>query len=150
MDLSTWVMVVVLAWTVLGLVLVASIWSRAPWKAVMAWLGIALVPVGLWLAGLSQQAIDGWNTLALWRQNLTFTIPVIIGLSVLGLAAVLLLGSRLVPTRKRTRKPKPTTGPSTGPSSVPPASSPPSYRQPPASGTQAEQTLILPENRTGT
>ena len=46
MDLSTWVMVVVLAWTVLGLVLVASIWSRAPWKAVMAWLGIALVPVG--------------------------------------------------------------------------------------------------------
>ena len=66
MDLSTWVMVVVLAWTVLGLVLVASIWSRAPWKAVMAWLGIALVPVGLWLAGLSQQAIDGWNTLALY------------------------------------------------------------------------------------
>ena len=74
----------------------------------------------------------------------------IIGLSVLGLAAVLLLGSRLVPTRKRTRKPKPTTGPSTGPSSIPPANSPPSYRQPPASGNQAEQTLILPENRTGT
>ena len=150
MDLSTWVMVVVLAWTVLGLVLVASIWSRAPWKAVMAWLGIALVPVGLWLAGLSQQAIDGWNTLALWWQNLTFTVPVVIGLSVLGLAAVLLLGSRLVPTRKRTRKPKPT-APSSRPSSIPPASSPPpSYRQPPASGNQAEQTLILPENRTGT
>jgi hypothetical protein len=148
MDLSTWVMIAVLGWTVLGLLLVASIWSRAPWKAVIAWLGIALVPLGLWLAGLSQQAIDGWNTLALWWQNLTFTVPVVIGLSVLGLAAVLLLGSRLVPTRKRTRKPKPT-APSSTPSSIPPASSPPSYRQPPASGNPAEQTLRLPENRQG-
>ncbi|MFT3861453.1 hypothetical protein [Micropruina sp.] len=140
MDLSAWVMIIVLTWTVLGLLLVAAIWSRAPWKAVLAWLGIALVPLGIWLVGLWQPAIDGWNTLALWWQSLVFTLPVLLGLGVLGFAALLLLGSRLVPTRPRKRKPTTT---------IPPATMPPAYRQPPTSGTPAEQTLILPENRQG-
>ncbi len=137
MDISTWVMVLVLGWTVLGLVLVVLLWSRAPWKAVIAWLGIALVPVGLWLVGPSQAAIDGWNTLAVWWQSLVFTLPVLIGLSVLGLAATLLLVSRLVPNRPRKRKPKD--------ENTPPAASPP-YR-PLTPRNDAEQTLILPENR---
>ncbi|MFT4294987.1 MAG: hypothetical protein QM582_06200 [Micropruina sp.] len=137
MDISLWVMVVVIGWTVLGLVLVAVLWSRAPWKAVLAWLGIALVPIGIWLVGLSQAAIDGWNTLALWWQGLVYTLPVLIGLSVLGLAAVLLLISRLVPHRPRRRKPK---------DEIPSAAAPPMYR-PAAPRSEAEQTLILPENR---
>ncbi|MBK8446498.1 MAG: hypothetical protein IPL41_07415 [Micropruina sp.] len=143
MDLFTWVMIVVLAWTVLGLLLVALIWTRAPWKAVLAWLGIALIPLGLWLVGLSQAAVDGWNTLAGWWQTLIFTMPVLIGLSILGLAALLLLVSRLVPTRPRNRKPKTPSSNTT----IPPATSSPTYRQPPTSGNSADQTLILPENR---
>lgn len=137
MDISTWVMVLVLGWTVLGLVLVVLLWSRAPWKAVIAWLGLALVPLGLWLVGLTQAAIDGWNTLALWWQSLIFTLPVLVGLSVLGLAAVLLLVSRLVPNRPRKRKPK---------DEIAPAPASPPYR-PLTPRSEAEQTLILPENR---
>ncbi|MCW3159610.1 hypothetical protein [Micropruina sonneratiae] len=144
MNLSTWVMIAVIGWTVVGLVLVAGIWSRAPWKAVLAWLGIALLPLGVWLAGLSQAAIDGWNTLAMWWQGLVFTVPVLIGLSVLGLAVALLVLSRLVPNRKRTRKPVSTAAPA----SVAPAREAPVYRQPPRN--EAEQTLILPENRQNT
>lgn len=136
MELSLWVMIVVIGWTVLGLVLVVLLWSRAPWKAVLAWLGIALVPLGVWLVGLSQAAIDGWNTLALWWQGLSYTLPVLVGLSVLGLAALLLVASRLVPNRARKRKPA---------EQVAPASTPPVYR--PAPRSEAEQTLILPENR---
>lgn len=143
MDLSTWVMIVVLAWTLVGLLLVAFIWTRAPWKAVLGWLGIALIPLGVWLVGLSQAAVDGWNTLATWWQTLIFTLPVLIGLSVLGLAAALLVLSRLVPSRPRTRRPKP---PKTPTSTIPPAGGAPTYRQPPSSNP-AEQTLILPENR---
>lgn len=135
MELSLWVMIAVIGWTVLGLVLVAVLWTRAPWKAVLAWLGIALLPLGLWLVGLSQAAIDGWNTLAAWWQGLVYTLPVLIGLGVLGLAAVLLLISRLVPNRPRKRK---------SVDEIPPASTPPAYRPTPR---EAEQTLILPENR---
>lgn len=135
MELSLWVMIAVIGWTVLGLVLVAVLWTRAPWKAVLAWLGIALLPVGLWLVGLSQAAIDGWNTLAVWWRGLVYTLPVLIGLGVLGLAAVLLLISRLVPNRPRKRK---------SVDEIPPASTPPAYRPAPR---EAEQTLILPENR---
>lgn len=142
MDLSTWVMIAVIGWTVVGLVLVAGMWSRAPWKAVLAWLGIALLPLGLWLIGLSQAAIDGWNTLATWWQGLVYTLPVLIGLSVLGLAVALLVISRLVPTRKRTRKPVSIATPER----ITPAAEPPVYRQPPARN-EAEQTLILPENQ---
>lgn len=142
MDLATWVLIIVLTWTALGLLLTAALWTRAPWKAVMAWLGIALIPLGVWLVGLSQAAINGWNTLAAWWQGLVFTLPVLIGLSVLGLAALLLVVSRLVPTRPRTRKPK---APSS--TSIPPASSPPVYRQPPPSSNPADQTLIMPEGR---
>ncbi len=137
MDISLWVMVIVIAWTVVGLVLVAVLWSRAPWKAVIAWLGIALIPLGLWLGGLSQAAIDGWNTLALWWQGLVFTLPVSIGVGLLGLAALLLVASRLVPNRPRTRKP------AIEASSTATA---PAYRPAP-SRSEAEQTLILPENR---
>jgi len=145
MDLATWVMVAVITWTVLGLLLVALIWKRAPVKAILAWLGIALIPLGIWLVGLSQAAIDGWNTLATWWQGLVFTMPVMVGLGVLGLAAGLLVLSRFVPTRPRTPKQpdnpptasRPTTSIPSGPSSA--------YHQPPRS--QAEQTLLLPENR---
>lgn len=139
MDISTWVMVLVAGWTVLGLVLVVVLWPRAPWKAVMAWLGIALVPLGIWLVGLTQASIDGWNTLVLWWRSLIFTLPVMLGLGVLGLAAVLLLGSRLVPTKARTPKPK---AKSASSSSI--SSTGPSYR--PTPPREAEQTLILPES----
>lgn len=137
MDISTWVMVLVLGWTVLGLVLVVVLWPRAPWKAVIAWLGIALVPLGVWLVGLSQAAIDGWNTLVLWWRGLIFTLPVLVGLSVLGLAVVLLLVSRFVPTRPRKRKPKDDVAPTT----------PSQPYRPLTPRSEAEQTMILPENR---
>ncbi|WP_298132261.1 hypothetical protein [Micropruina sp.] len=137
MDISLWVMIIAIGWTVVGLILVAALWSRAPWKAVIAWLGIALVPLGLWLAGLSQAAIDGWNTLALWWQGLIFTLPVMIGVGLLGLAALLLVVSRLVPNRPRKRKQA---------NGIPSATTPPSYRPTPPR-SEAEQTLILPENR---
>lgn len=162
MGLSTWVMIVVIGWTVLGLLLVAFLWTRSPWKAVLAWLGIALLPLGIWLVGLSQAAIDGWNTVATWWQALVFTLPVIVGLSVLGLAIALLVISRLVPTKPRVRKPKPTAEVSSRPAppsgssststgSAGPASgatTAPTYRQPPPSSSDpAQQTLILPDNR---
>jgi len=145
MDLATWVMVAVITWTVLGLLLVALIWKRAPVKAIMAWLGIALIPLGLWLVGLSQAAIDGWNTLATWWQGLVWTLPVMIGLGVLGLAATLLVVSRFVPTRSRTAKQPDNPSPAPRPTTSFPPGPPSAYQQPPRS--QAEQTLILPENR---
>lgn len=135
MELSLWVMIIAIGWTVLGLVLVAVLWSRAPWKAVLAWLGITLVPIGLWLAGLAPAAIDGWNTLALWWQGLVFTLPVLIGVSLLGLAALLLVVSRLTPNRPRRRRDA---------AEVTPGAT---THRPATHRSEAEQTLILPENR---
>ncbi|MBP8920895.1 MAG: hypothetical protein KBG85_14395 [Micropruina sp.] len=147
MDLSTWVMIVAIGSTTLGLLLVILLWSRAPWKAVVAWLGIALLPLGLWLAGLSQAAIDGWNTLALWWQGLQFGLFETIGVSLLGVAAFLLILSRLIPNRPRKRKPDTSSTPSRPLNpSTPPAPNPPTYRPTPPRN-EAEQTLLLPENR---
>jgi hypothetical protein len=137
MDFSFPVLATVLGWTLLGLLIVVVLWPRASWKAILAWLGLTLLPLGLYLVGLAQHLIDAWNALALWWQGLVFTVPVLAGLSVLGLAVLLLLVSRLIPYRKRVRKPK-------TPASITPT--PPPFRpsSPPAAPSQAEQTLILP------
>ncbi len=92
---------------VLGLVLVALIWRRAPLRASIWWLGLALLPLGALLSGMVPTLIDVWNSLALWFQRVMvqpIANTILAGLVVLGLGLLLMLVSRVIPYRKRDRR----------------------------------------------
>lgn len=111
MDPSLVVLAVVIGLTVLGLLVAALLWRFTTTKTRLTWLGLALLPVGCYLAGLIPQAIGAYTALVAWWQGLTFTIAEIAGLSVLALGALLLILSRALPFRARKpRTPKPAPG----------------------------------------
>jgi|GEM_PF-2461375 len=89
---------------------VAAMGRRATVRALVWWVGLACLPVGAWIGGLVPYLIDGWNRLAAWWQASMSVSPLptntTAGLIVLGLGAVLLFGSRLIPHRPR-KKPVP-------------------------------------------
>lgn len=84
--------------TVICVVITALIWRRAQVKTVFWWIGLTLVPLAIYLAGLAP-AVDGaYSTLRYWWGTLTFTPVVWTGLVLGGLALLLLVGSRLIPS----------------------------------------------------
>lgn len=105
MDFNMIQMAVCMALFVLGVVLVVGIWKRASTRASLWWLGLALLPLGALLAGAVPALIDAWNSMALWWQGATATNPMppstMAGLVIGGLGLLLMLGSRLVPYKKK-------------------------------------------------
>lgn len=116
MDPNILVPIVVIGASLLILIGVALMARRATIRALLWWVGLACVPVGAYLAGMAPYLIDGWNRLVVWWQTIMSVQPmpagVVSGLTVLGVGIALLVGSRIVPYRKR---PKPTPKPKTTP-----------------------------------
>ncbi|MFV0406015.1 MAG: hypothetical protein ACK5LN_04225 [Propioniciclava sp.] len=84
--------------TLVCVAITALIWSRAQVKTVFWWIGLTLVPMALYLAGLGPAVVGAYETLRLWWGTLTFTPVVITGLVLAGVSAFLILGSRLIPS----------------------------------------------------
>lgn len=87
--------------TLVGIVITAIIWKRAAVRTILWWIGLALIPIAIYLVGLVPLLIDGWDTLVKWYGMLTVTPVAMVGASLGGLGVLLMLVSRLVPYRKR-------------------------------------------------
>ena len=90
--------------TLLGIVVTALMWSRARWRTVVWWLGVSLLPLALYLLGLVSLLIAGWNTLVGWYQGLSLTPAAMVGAGLAALGVLLMIVSRFLPNRPRTKK----------------------------------------------
>lgn len=84
--------------TVACVIVTALVWKRAQVKTVFWWIGLTLLPMALYLAGLGPAAEGAARTLYGWWNSLDFTPMEWVGLVLGGLGALLLLGSRLIPS----------------------------------------------------
>lgn len=107
MDPNLLQLIIAAGLTVVGLLIVVLIWRRAKWRTIVTWLGLALLPLGLYLLGLVPALIDGWNTLVnwYWTTMAPWSDPLrIAGAVVGGLAVLFLLISRFIPPKPRVRR----------------------------------------------
>lgn len=84
--------------TVACVIVTAVIWKRAQVKTVFWWIGLTLLPMAIYLAGLGGAAEGAARTLYSWWNGLDFTPMEWVGLVLAGLGTLLLLGSRLIPS----------------------------------------------------
>ncbi|MFV0451733.1 MAG: hypothetical protein ACK5LS_05720 [Propioniciclava sp.] len=84
--------------TLVFVVITALIWRRAQVKTVFWWIGLCLVPMAIYLAGLAPAVVGAYETLRFWWGTLTFTPVIWTGLALGGVATFLMLGSRLIPS----------------------------------------------------
>ncbi len=124
MDQNVLHLVVAGVLTLVFVVITALIWSRAQVKTVFWWIGLTLVPMALYLLGLGPAVVGAYETLRDWALATERTPVVWVGLVLAGLAALLLVGSRLIPSEsfrdrraalKEKRAKAVTSGASTGP-----------------------------------
>ena len=98
MDPNVLHLVVAGVLTLVFVVITALVWSRAQVKTVFWWIGLCLLPLGLVLLGLGPAVEGAWYTLLDWARGLQLTPMVWVGVVLAGLSAVLMLGSRLIPS----------------------------------------------------
>lgn len=84
--------------TLICVIITALIWRRAQVKTVFWWIGLCLVPMAIYLAGLGPAVVGAYETLRYWWGTLTFTPVVWTGLILGGIATFLIVGSRLIPS----------------------------------------------------
>ena len=101
MDPNVLHLVVAGVLTLVFVVITALIWSRAQVKTVFWWIGLSLLPLGVYLVGLGPAVEGAWLTLRDWAYALQFTPMVWVGVVLAGLSALLMLGSRLIPSESR-------------------------------------------------
>lgn len=111
MDPNVLHLVVAGALTLVFVVITALLWSRAQVKTVFWWIGFTLVPMAIYLLGLAPAAQGAFETIRDWAMNTQRTPIVWVGIVLASLAAVLTLGSRLIPSesyrdRRAARKDK--------------------------------------------
>ena len=84
--------------TVVCVIITALIWRRAQVKTVFWWIGLTLLPMAIYLAGLGSAAEGAARSLYAWWNGLQFTPIQWVGLVLGGIGALLLVGSRLIPS----------------------------------------------------
>lgn len=84
--------------TVVCVIITALIWKRAQVKTVFWWIGLSLLPMAIYLAGLGSAAEGAARTLYAWWNGLQFTPIEWVGLVLAGLGTLFLVGSRLIPS----------------------------------------------------
>nr|NLI50839.1 hypothetical protein [Propionibacterium sp.] len=97
--------------SLLIIVMVAVVGRGMSLRAAAWWIGLACLPIAALISGMVPRMIDAWNVMAVdWWQQLErpFTVPVMAGLALGGIGFLLLFGSRLIPYKKRQKKPKTT------------------------------------------
>lgn len=104
MDPNLLQLVVASGLTLLGILVTAIIWNLAKIRTVMWWLGLSLVPIGVYLLGLGPQVAGAYETLRAWVAAVELTPMVWVGIVVAGLGVLLMLVSRVVPAKPRARK----------------------------------------------
>lgn len=108
MDSNTLHLIVSAGLTLLCVVIVALIWTRAKWRTIVWWLGLAMIPIAVWLLGLAPLVADGGDSLVGWYQGVTWDPLALTGASLVGLGVLLMLISRVMPARPRQRRVKAT------------------------------------------
>lgn len=98
MDPNVLHLIVAAVSTLAFAVVTALIWKRGQVKTVFWWIGLTLLPFGLYLLGLAPALQGAVETLTAWATGLTFTPLVWTGVVLAGLSALLMLGSRLIPS----------------------------------------------------
>ncbi|MDN5571112.1 MAG: hypothetical protein L0G22_07670, partial [Propionibacteriaceae bacterium] len=98
MDSAVLHIVVTVVLTLVFAVITALIWRRAQVKTVFWWIGLTLLPAGLYFLGLAPAIEGAVTTLSDWAMGVQFTPAVWAGIVLAGLSALLLLGSRLIPS----------------------------------------------------
>ncbi|MBB1496298.1 hypothetical protein J4N02_09810 [Propioniciclava sp. MC1595] len=98
MDPNVLHLVVAAVLTVVFVVITALVWSRAQVKTVFWWIGLSLLPMGLYLLGLAPAVVGAYETLRDWAYALQLTPVAWVGIALAGLSALLMLGSRLIPS----------------------------------------------------
>lgn len=98
MDQNVLHLVVAGVLTLVFVVVTALIWSRAQVKTVFWWIGLTLLPMAIYLLGLAPAAVGAWETLRDWAAATERTPVVWVGIALAGLSALLMLGSRLIPS----------------------------------------------------
>lgn len=119
MDPNLLIAVGCIGLSILIIVMVAAVGRRMTLRAALWWIGLACLPIAALILGMIPYLIDAWNMLfattamapsqpTSWWASLQqpFTPVVTAGLVVGGIGLALLFGSRLVPYRKRERRPK--------------------------------------------
>lgn len=104
--------------TLVGIIITAIIWRAAKVRTVVWWLGLSLIPISIYLLGLSQQAVDAYTTLRAWFDGLAFTPLVWAGVATLGLGALLMLVSRVIPAKPRKKRDAAPAAPAAPPASA--------------------------------
>lgn len=103
MDIFTWTVIttVVLSLLCAGGALFSHLRGQGP-RPVLRWAAAALVPVGLLITGAMRPVVIGAQAVGQYFQHATMTLAMIIGLTIIGVAALVYLAAgRLSP---RTRK----------------------------------------------
>lgn len=98
MDQNVLHLVVAGVLTLVFVVITALIWSRAQVKTVFWWIGLTLLPMAIYLLGLAPAVVGAWETLRDWAAATERTPVVWVGIALAGLSALLMLGSRLIPS----------------------------------------------------
>lgn len=133
--------------TLVCVVVTALIWRSAQVKTVFWWIGLTLLPMGLYLLGLGPAAAGAYETLTAWAGALEFSPLVWTGVTLASLSALLILGSRLIPSesladRREARKAAATTTaskkPATGPAPSRPAVAAKPNTPPPSGATASD------------
>lgn len=89
--------------TLAGLILVLLIWRLAKLRTSVWWLGLALLPISVYLVGLAPTMVDFGNAIVRWWWQVSpaMTAMTITGLTLGALGVLLMLVSRALPYRPR-------------------------------------------------
>lgn len=90
-----------------GVVIALLAGVRGRIRSAFRWLGVALVPVGLYLTGLITVFRRIGSALSSWATHLVFDPKVWTGLAMLGAAVLLLLATGIGRSGRRSREPEP-------------------------------------------
>ena len=121
-------LIITISLMVLFAAIFAGLWARRPGvRPVMGGLGLVLIPLGLWLFGLTDLAYNGVVSIIDWAQRTVWTTTMTWGVSLAGAGLLIFMISRFIKPAQRksvTRSETPAVAPapSTAPVSRPGAS----------------------------
>ena len=95
-------LIITIALMVFFAAIFAGLWARRPGvRPVMGGLGLVLIPLGLWLLGVTDLAYNGVISIIDWAQRTVWTTTMTWGVSLAGAGLVIFLISRFISPAQR-------------------------------------------------
>lgn len=117
-----------------------GLWGRSHrLRPLVGGLGLALVPLGLWLFGLTDLIVQGVQGLIAWAQRTPWSTQLAWGAGLMGAGILLFIVSRWMPS-----EPKPVTPGTPKETTPPPAAGPRSQVGAPVPSPQASTPVVPP------